>query len=153
MQVAILSPELASSSTSSKAAAEVTQIALSPTSNQLAAGYSDGSVRLWDINGRSCLVTLSGHSGAVTALRYSSNGALLASGSADTSVIVWDVVGESGLCRFKGHKDAITDLVSSRAATHRRMGCMLLEFCQADASVAVQSPVLCMVWSGVAATR
>lgn len=112
-QVATLSPELASTSTSTKAAAEVTAIALSPSSNQLAAGYSDGSVRLWDISSRTCLVTLSGHSGAVTALCYSSSGSLLASGSADTSVIVWDVVGESGLCRFKGHKDAVTDLVSS----------------------------------------
>eukprot|EP00879_Flechtneria_rotunda_P014523 GHRR01015177.1.p1 GENE.GHRR01015177.1~~GHRR01015177.1.p1 ORF type:complete len:678 (+),score=232.06 GHRR01015177.1:75-2036(+) len=109
-QVASLSPETPSSSTSTKAAAEVTKIALSPINQQLAAGYSDGTVRLWDIPSHTCLVTLSGHSGAVTALRYSSSGALLASGSADTSLIVWDVVGEAGLCRFKGHKDAVTDL-------------------------------------------
>lgn len=117
-QIVTLSPELASSSTSTRAAAEVTKIALSPNSSQLAAGYSDGSVRLWDIAGRTCLVTLSGHSGAVTALQFSSNGALLASGSADTTLIMWDVVGEAGLCRFRGHKDAVTDLVSEIEADH-----------------------------------
>eukprot|EP00775_Hariotina_reticulata_P013414 gene13414-13542_t len=94
-QVAFLSPEVASTSSSTKAAAEVTQLALSPNSNQLAAGYADGTVRLWDIPSRSCQVTLSGHSGAVTALQYSSTGALLASGAADTTCIVWDVIGEA----------------------------------------------------------
>lgn len=69
-------------------------------------------VRIWDVKTQTCLVTLSGHSGAVTALRFSRDGALLASGSADTTLVVWDVVGEAGLCRFKGHKDAVTDLVS-----------------------------------------
>jgi hypothetical protein len=43
-QVATLSPELASSSSSTKAAAEVTHIALAPGGQQLAAGYSDGTV-------------------------------------------------------------------------------------------------------------
>lgn len=70
-------------------------------------------VRIWDVKTQTCLVTLSGHSGAVTALRFSRDGGLLASGSADTTLVVWDVVAEAGLCRFKGHKDAITDVVSN----------------------------------------
>jgi U3 small nucleolar RNA-associated protein 12 len=71
-------------------------------------------VRLWDTSSQTCLVTLSGHAGAVTALRFSADGALLGSGSADTTLVVWDVVGEAGLCRFRGHRDAITDLVCRR---------------------------------------
>jgi U3 small nucleolar RNA-associated protein 12 len=64
LQVASLAPELASSSSGTKAAAEVTQIALAPgSSNQLAAGYSDGTVRIWEVKTHTCLVTLSGHSG------------------------------------------------------------------------------------------
>ncbi|KAF8065837.1 wdr3 [Scenedesmus sp. PABB004] len=109
-QVATLSPELASSSTAPRAAAEVTRIAVAPGGHPLAAGYSDGTVRLWDVPSRTCLVTLSGHTGAVTALAFSAGGGLLASGSADTTAILWDVVGEAGLVRLKGHRDAITDL-------------------------------------------
>lgn len=78
-------------------------------------------VRIWDVKTQTCLVTLSGHSGAVTALRFSRDGGLLASGSADTTLVVWDVVAEAGLCRFKGHKDAVTDVVSM-TGTH---GCTL----------------------------
>ncbi|KAF6255140.1 WD40-repeat-containing domain protein [Scenedesmus sp. NREL 46B-D3] len=117
-KVGNLSPELASTSSSTKAAAEVTQVALAPGGQQLAAGYSDGTVRLWDMASRSCQVTLTGHSGAITCLGFSANGALLASGSADTSAIVWDVVGEAGLVRFKGHKDAVTDLALIHQGSH-----------------------------------
>jgi hypothetical protein len=46
LQVAFLAPEVASTSSSTKAAAEVTRLALSPNSNQLAAGYADGMVRV-----------------------------------------------------------------------------------------------------------
>jgi hypothetical protein len=53
VQVATLSPELASTSSSTKAAAEVTQIALAPGGQQLAAGYSDGTVS-WPETSSSC---------------------------------------------------------------------------------------------------
>lgn len=78
---------------------------------QLAVGYADGSIRLWDLRSGECVVTLKGHKGAVSALRYNRSGALLASGSKDTDVIVWDVAGEAGLFRLRGHKDQVTDLV------------------------------------------
>jgi U3 small nucleolar RNA-associated protein 12 len=63
----------------------------------VAAGYSDGSIKLWNIKQRKCTVTLNGHKGAVTALLFNESGSLLVSGAADTNVIVWDVVNESGL--------------------------------------------------------
>jgi U3 small nucleolar RNA-associated protein 12 len=77
----------------------------------LAAGYSDGAIRLWDVKSKQSLVTLNGHKAAVTSLKFDCDSQKLASGSKDTDIILWDVVAESGICRFKGHKDQITGLV------------------------------------------
>ncbi|OIW05134.1 hypothetical protein TanjilG_02607 [Lupinus angustifolius] len=88
----------------------VTSIVSSPSS-LIAAGYADGSIRIWDSDAGTCETTLNGHKGAVTALRYNENGSLLASGSKDNDVILWDVVGETGLFRLRGHRDQVTDVV------------------------------------------
>jgi len=89
---------------------EVTQLALSPCSPQVAAGHTDGSVRVWNLETGDCDVTLTGHKTAVTALRFHSGGLLLASGSQDTNIVVWDVVGEAGLYKLSGHRDQVTDV-------------------------------------------
>jgi WD40 repeat protein len=74
---------------------------------QIASGYADGSVRIWDREKGTCETTLNGHKGAVTALRYNKSGSLLASGSKDNDIILWDVVGETGLYRLRGHRDQV----------------------------------------------
>ena len=74
---------------------------------QVAVGYADGSIRIWDSEKGTCETTLNGHKGAVTVLRYNKPGALLASGSKDNDVILWDVVGETGLFRLRGHRDQV----------------------------------------------
>jgi len=93
------------------AAPRVTCLAVSPAAPLLAAGYSDGSVRLWDLGSRECRATLSGHRRGVTALRFSADGARLASGGQDTDINLWDVVGETGLFKLRGHKGAVTGVV------------------------------------------
>jgi len=74
---------------------------------QIAGGYWDGSIRIWDSDKGACETTLNGHKGAVTALRYNKAGSLLASGSKDNDVILWDVVGETGLFRLRGHREQV----------------------------------------------
>lgn len=95
---------------SGKPAGEVTELALSPCSPQVAVGHSDGTVRVWNIETGDCDVTLTGHKSPVTALRFNRGGLLLASGSQDTQIVVWDVVGEMGLYRLSGHRDQVTDV-------------------------------------------
>ena len=80
------------------------------TDTHVAAGYSDGMIRIWDYSRGNLLVRLNGHSKGITSLSFSADGGLLASGSQDTDIIVWDVVSETGKFRLRGHKDAVTCL-------------------------------------------
>lgn len=79
---------------------------------QIASGYADGTVRIWDGEKGTCDTTLNGHRGAVTILRYNKLGSLLASGSKDCDIILWDVIGEAGLFRLRGHRDQVYMLSS-----------------------------------------
>ncbi|XP_041353923.1 WD repeat-containing protein 3-like [Gigantopelta aegis] len=87
---------------------EVSHLTPSPDKLHLAAGYSDGSVRIFNVQTGECTITFTGHKSAITVLQYDANGLLLVSGAKDTDVIVWDIVNESGLYRLKGHKGEIT---------------------------------------------
>ncbi len=70
----------------------------------MAAGYNDGSIRLFDPWTGECEVTFTGHKSAVIILAFDSPGLRLVSGSRDTNIVVWDIVAESGLYRLHGHK-------------------------------------------------
>lgn len=100
---------------SSGTAPEVTQLALSPDGHQIAAGYQDGSIRLWDIETGDSEPPAFGHSSGVSSLRYSKSGALLASGGQDTHVVVWDVTSVIPLYRLQGHLGQVTALVRMRS--------------------------------------
>ena len=85
---------------------QVTRLACGST-GIVAAGYSDGSIRLWDPETAECKATLHGHRNGISALALSANAELLASGARDTDIVVWDTAGESGLYRLKGHTDQV----------------------------------------------
>lgn len=67
----------------------------------VAAGYSDGRIRIWDLGSGECLSTFHGHRTAVLSLRYSRDASYLASGGADNRLIVWDPVSERGSVPFR----------------------------------------------------
>ncbi|KAI0313899.1 hypothetical protein OF83DRAFT_1064690 [Amylostereum chailletii] len=56
-----------------------------------ASGGDDENVYLWDLESRTQLRTLRGHSSTVRALAFSSDGLRLFSGSDDYSITIWDV--------------------------------------------------------------
>jgi WD40 repeat protein len=78
---------------------------------QVAVGYKDGAILVWDMVKGTCETVLKGHKGAITALAYNKSGALLASGSTDTNIIVWDAVGEAGLYSLRAHRDQVPLLI------------------------------------------
>jgi U3 small nucleolar RNA-associated protein 12 len=75
----------------------VSCMALSATSKEVAVGYQDGSIRIWDVQKNEVKVTLDGHRKSVSALRFDATGQRLASGSQDTDIVIWDVLLEQGL--------------------------------------------------------
>lgn len=94
--------------------AEVSVLCASPRdSNLFAAGYTDGSVRLWRLgeeDAGTLELVFSGHKNAVTVLAFDATGGLLASGARDNDIVVWDLISESGLYRLCGHGNAVTGL-------------------------------------------
>jgi U3 small nucleolar RNA-associated protein 12 len=90
---------------------DVTALAQCQAQDDLfAAGYSDGSIRIWDALSGQIVVSFNGHRSAVTHLQFDREGARLASGSRDTDVIIWNLLSETAEFRLRGHKDQITGL-------------------------------------------
>ena len=72
--------------------------------------YGDGSIRIWDSQIATVIISFNGHRSAITTLTFDASGVLLASGSRDTNIILWDLVAEVGLFKLQGHKAQITAL-------------------------------------------
>jgi len=58
----------------------------------VAAGGTDGTIRLWQLGSGRLLAALPGHTGSVSALVFSADGRSLFSGAWDKSVRAWDVL-------------------------------------------------------------
>ncbi|OCK93646.1 WD40 repeat-like protein [Cenococcum geophilum 1.58] len=91
--------------------AEVTSVTRSGADPDIfAVGYGDGSIRIWDSQIATVIISFNGHRSAITTLTFNASGVLLASGSRDTNIILWDLVAEIGLFKLRGHKAQITAL-------------------------------------------
>ncbi len=88
--------------------ASLSSMALSRDGVLLAAGYQDGTLRLWDAATRTPIATLEGHTSGVGSVSFSSDGALLASGSWDRTVKLWHVGTRGLLGTLEGHRGGVT---------------------------------------------
>ena len=81
--------------------------AWSPDGTQLAAGYDDKLIRIWDVTQERCCKILHGHENRIKCLAWSKDGTVLASGSNDKTVCLWDVA--AGVCidTMKWHSGAV----------------------------------------------
>lgn len=106
----ILTPGASNAPTSSPPS-PVSYLTHHEATNIVAAGYNDGSIKVWDLTSGSVMITFQGHKSAITVLKFDTSGTRLISGSSDSSIILWDLVGEEGLFKLKGHKGPITSLL------------------------------------------
>ncbi len=69
-------------------------LAFGPRSNLLAAGFSAGTLELWDVDTKQLLHRVQAHAGPIMSLSFSASGSRLATGGADGTIALWDT--ESG---------------------------------------------------------
>jgi WD40 repeat protein len=107
----------------------VRAVVISPSSNLLASGSHDQTVRIWDINTGRCLKVLRGHSSCVWSVAFNFDGSIIASGSDDGTTKLWDV--RTGACIKTLRSDrpyegmnitGVTGLTESQKTTLRALG-------------------------------
>lgn len=90
------------------------------TSNLLASGSSDKTIKLWDLYTYELKSTLTGHTSGVNTLQAMPNG-LLASGSWDSTIKIWDVANnESAVQTLQSDQ-----IYAIRSLTALRNGCLV----------------------------
>lgn len=80
----------------------------------LAAGYSDGSLRLWQLEDQRLLYTLEAHTGPVAAVVITPDRQILLSGGADGRLKLWQFPTGTALGNLAEPVDSVLNLVLSR---------------------------------------
>jgi WD40 repeat protein len=80
-----------------------TAISFSPDDRQIAAGFTDGNIRLWNAATSAAERELMGHDGAITSLAFHPDGQALASGAQDGTVRIWSRTAAEPLATLPDH--------------------------------------------------
>ncbi|APR81945.1 High-affnity carbon uptake protein Hat/HatR [Minicystis rosea] len=96
---------------------EVRAVEIGP-GGRIATGADDGTMALWEKDGRIVRTLNPSTAAAVRALRFADEGRLLVSGDAGGEAHVWRTSDGGGVCTVK-HGDEITDLAVERGANAR----------------------------------
>lgn len=87
--------------------------------NEMAVGFSDNSVRIYDLDDFSLKTTLSDHSNSVFSVKYSNDGEILITTGRDAHIKVWDVkAGYTQMHDIVAHMYAINNVVFSQDGKH-----------------------------------
>jgi WD40 repeat protein/serine/threonine protein kinase len=82
----------------------------SPDGLAVASGGSDRCLRVWNIAGGECTLTLQGHDAFVSALAWHPSGERIVTASADGTVRIWDLTEQRCVQVLEGHRGPIRNL-------------------------------------------
>ncbi|MGJ5630234.1 protein kinase domain-containing protein [Nostoc sp. CALU 1950] len=91
----------------------VNALAISPDGYTLASASDDKNIKLWDLNTKKVLASLSGHSQAVKSVTFSPDGKILATASDDKTIKLWQIETLEEICTLLGHSHAVKSVAFS----------------------------------------
>ncbi|KAK6354376.1 hypothetical protein TWF730_008784 [Orbilia blumenaviensis] len=91
----------------------VLSVAFSPDGKQLASGFYDDTVKIWDLTTGVNLNTLKGHSGSIQSVAFSPDGRYLASGSGDGTIKIWNTITGVNLSTLEDHEKWVNSVAFS----------------------------------------
>ena len=83
----------------------------SPDGAHIASVSSDKTVKIWNVNKKTCIKTLLGHTDDVCRVVYNKSGSLLASGAQDSTIKLWSTDTFETLKTLLGPQKVVTALV------------------------------------------
>ncbi|MDZ7968696.1 MAG: serine/threonine-protein kinase [Nostoc sp. DedSLP03] len=91
----------------------VNALAISPDGHTLASASDDKNIKLWDLNTKKVLASLSGHTHAVKSVTFSPDGQILATASDDKTIKLWQFDTLKEICTLWGHAHAVKSVAFS----------------------------------------
>ena len=85
----------------------INSVAFSPCQGFLVSGGDDQTLRIWSLETKELISTLTGHQDKVTAVAVHPDGEIIASGSEDKTVKIWSVKTGEILATLQGHSDKV----------------------------------------------
>ncbi|CCI20766.1 WD40 repeat domain-containing protein [Microcystis aeruginosa] len=85
----------------------INSVAFSPCQGFLVSGGDDQTLRIWSLETKKLISTLTGHQDKVTAVAVPPDGEIIASGSEDKTVKIWSVKTGEILATLQGHSDKV----------------------------------------------
>ena len=96
----------------------VCAVSFSPADKNLVSASWDKTLKIWDIETISVLITLTGHTERVFTVAYSQDGKRIASGDEGGTIIIWNPETGEILKRFEGHLKSISSIQFSPDGKH-----------------------------------